>query len=173
MEHFKGKNLAINFSIAFIPAIFVTVVLLDSGAPKGLANALPIVSFVYLVGLIRGKLKGKTKKKADLKPNESKTIHLKKGSVKKRAGLLIWILSFFFILLITAGWFYWHEVRPVKIRSFCSQLATEKATIKKEDQDQNLLDSVPKFANREKKDIFNSEEYEIYYYICLNENGLR
>lgn len=75
------------------------------------------------------------------------------------------------VLLI--GWFYWYEVRPVKIRSKCSYLATEKATLRKDGEalpsDANALE---RLKHRD-KDILNSEEYEIYYNICLNEKGLR
>ena len=52
-EHFRGKNLLINFAIAFIPAIFLTTILLELEFPETLASTLPIVSLVYAVGVIR------------------------------------------------------------------------------------------------------------------------
>ena len=54
-RYFSGRNLLINGAIAFIPAVMMTVILLEIGFPSALASALPIISFVYFVGLVREK----------------------------------------------------------------------------------------------------------------------
>ena len=76
-------------------------------------------------------------------------------------------------LLLLAGWFYWYEVRPVRIRSLCSRQATEKATLKKNSKELPPNGSTLERLKLRDKDIFNPEEYEIYYDICLNEKGLK
>ena len=60
-KYFSGWNLLINGVIAFIPAVMVTVILLEIGFPRALASALPIISFVYFVGLVREKIIKKSK----------------------------------------------------------------------------------------------------------------
>jgi len=49
--------LLINGGIAFIPAVIMTVILLEIGFPSALASALPIISFVYFIGLVRERIK--------------------------------------------------------------------------------------------------------------------
>lgn len=58
-KYFSGWNLLINGVIAFIPAIITTVILLEMRLPSALASALPIIGFVYLVGMIREKISKK------------------------------------------------------------------------------------------------------------------
>jgi len=170
-RYFRGWNLIINFSIAFLPAIFVTAILLEVGVPRGLADALPIIIFVYLTGIVREKLSRRTKQKTDLKTTKDEISNIRPNKKSKGSRVIKWV-SISTVLLIVGGWFYWYEVRPANIRSLCSQIATEKATLKKEDQKPNLLD---KYYDRptEQKDIFYPEKYKTYYDICLNEHGLR
>ncbi len=114
-RYFRGWNLFINGIIAFIPAIMVTVILLEIGFPNALASALPIISFVYLVGIIREKIskkarqkgnaemfiENKTKPKQGMVQNtevEAKTIE-NKGSKKK----WVWAGVGVVILLIVIG----------------------------------------------------------------------
>lgn len=169
--YFRGWNLIINFFIAFLPAIFVTAILLEVGVPRGLADALPIIAFVYLTGIVREKLSRRTKQKTNPKTTKDEISNIKPNKKSKGSRLIKWF-SVSIVLLIVGGWFYWHEIRPANIRSLCSQIATEKATLKKEDQKPNLLD---KYYDRptEQKDIFYPEKYKTYYDICLNESGLR
>ena len=77
------------------------------------------------------------------------------------------------MFLVGGSWFYWYEVRPANIRSFCSQMATERATLKKDNEALSPDASIYERLKHRDKDIFNSEEYEIYYDICLNEKGLK
>jgi len=56
-KYFSGWNLLINGGIAFIPAVIMTVILLEIGFPSALASALPIISFVYFIGLVRERIK--------------------------------------------------------------------------------------------------------------------
>jgi len=171
-RYFRGWNLIINFFIAFLPAIFVTAILLGVGVPRGLANALPIIIFVYLTGIVREKLSRRTKQKTDPKTTKDEMSNIKPSKKSKGSRVIKWVFISI-VLLIVGGWFYWYEVRPANIRSLCSQIATEKATLKKEDQKPDLLDTILDRSKTSDKDIFYPDKYEIYYDICLNEHGLR
>lgn len=58
-RYFRGWNLLINGAISFVPAIMVTVILLEVGFPSTLSLALPIISFVYVIGMLREKISKK------------------------------------------------------------------------------------------------------------------
>lgn len=69
-------------------------------------------------------------------------------------------------LVITAGSFYWFQLRPYKTYSACSKEATEKAL----DYEREEGDKEDKeFA---KKGRYYQEDYDIYYNRCLRLKGI-
>ena len=90
-------------------------------------------------------------------------------------------------LLLLAGWFYWFEYRPVKIRSYCHSQVGGKPTLTAEKS--NLIDKYypPEESNEQKgKSLYerlvapsdkpirvSPEEYKFLYDSCLHEKGLK
>ena len=126
-KYFSGWNLLINGVIAFIPAVIVTVILLEMGFSSTLASALPIISFVYIAGLVRGKISKKNRlsvNNSDTPKSNSQqaTIVNNKSSNKKR----IWIGIGVIILLIIISAFSSSNIPGEDI--------VEKSTILQADQ---------------------------------------
>ena len=142
------KNITTSEKVVFtILLVFVSSVARAAGMKMAFSNTLIILAVLFFIyKLIIRKLNRRTK-------------------IYKRGTVLV-LLG----LLLLAGWFYWYEVRPVKIRSYCNRQAIEKATSKKEDREPSLLD---RYLNIEPEDIVYPEDYKFSYSSCLNEKGLK
>lgn len=72
------------------------------------------------------------------------------------------------ILLIGFGLFYWYEVRPSRIYSFCNKEAQEKAI----ELMKTKVKISPKYKEFSEKGLFLKDDYESYYKKCLREKGI-
>ncbi|GAG29038.1 unnamed protein product [marine sediment metagenome] len=72
-------------------------------------------------------------------------------------------------LLLLAGWFYWFQWRPTKIRSYCHNRANEKATLTSKKSD--LLDAL--YPPEESENKISTKDYIFLYDACLHQKGLR
>jgi hypothetical protein len=71
--------------------------------------------------------------------------------------------------VVVGALFYWYELRPAHIRSFCYKEAVQKATnLSKTKAD--LGDYAAK--QNVEKGLYYKNDYNEYYTQCLSENGL-
>jgi hypothetical protein len=62
-------------------------------------------------------------------------------------------------IVLIAGWFYWFQYRPSKIKSYCSWAVMWD-------------DKGPKCSNNRNRNSEKSECYDLNYKNCLHEKGL-
>jgi len=79
-----------------------------------------------------------------------------------------WIIIL--ILLLVAGWFYWFQLRPAKIRQRCSQEALEKAQLLLKEKAGMVGGEYEEPAER---DLYLQGDYKWQYEKCLHEKGLK
>ncbi len=96
----------------------------------------------------------------------------KKKSIKPKIMLVGMILVF--LLIVIGGWFYWYEYRPLRIRQRCDDLASEKAINKMKDIrikfgefDEELAKTV------EQEEMYNMDDFKVYFDQCLEKHGLK
>jgi hypothetical protein len=61
------------------------------------------------------------------------------------------------VLILISGAFYWFQLRPAFVKSFCHEKATEQA--------------IEKAKPYGLKDKFHKDDYETYYKWCLQSKG--
>ena len=93
-------------------------------------------------------------------------------SIKKIFLTLIFILIFFIFCFL----FYWYEIRPARIYSYCNKFAQEAAVEVLKDKAEFLFKKDPKkskyYKQLAEKGMYLRSDYEYYFKMCLRRKGI-